>query len=260
MSTKASVLLLPGVLRGLSLPFVLLAAWALVGGYGLLNPQLLVPPRAVFETAIAKIASGELWEHLRASLARDLAGVALGTPLGLLVGGAMGWSRLVDRLLGPSFHAAKQVALFAWIPLMSVWLGTGELAKVVFIALSTFYPVVVNTYEGVRSVGIEHIEVARVFRYSRWQVLRKVVLPAATPSIFAGVHQALIYSWLGTLGAEYLLQAAPGVGNLMTDGRELFAMDLVLLGLIVAGLVGFGLNAVASAVEGRLLRWRPRAV
>lgn len=260
MSTRAFVLVRPAVLRGLSLPIVLFAGWAFVCAYGLVNTSILVPPQAVLETAIAKIASGELWEHLRASLARNLAGFALGTTVGLLVGGAMGWSRLVDRLLGPSFHAAKQVAIFAWIPLMSVWLGTGEPAKVAFVALSAFYPVVLNTHEGVRSVGVEHIEVARVFKFSRWQILRKVILPSATPSIFAGVHQALIYSWLGTLGAEYLLQPAPGVGNLMTDGREQFAMDLVLLGLVVAALVGFGLNAVASAVEGRLLRWRVRSV
>lgn len=260
MSTRAFVLLRPAVLRGLSLPIALLAGWALVCAYGLVNTRILVPPQAVFDTAIALIASGELWEHLRASLVRDLAGLALGTAVGLVVGGAMGWSRLVDRLLGPSFHAAKQVALFAWIPLMSVWLGTGEPAKIAFIALSAFYPVVLNTHEGIRSVGLDHIEVARVFKFSRWQVLRKVIAPAATPSIFAGVHQALIYSWLGTIGAEYLLQPAPGVGNLMTDGRERFAMDVVLLGILVTGLVGFGLNAVASVVEGRLLRWRVRGV
>lgn len=260
MTTKADVLIAPAVRRGLALPLALLVAWALVCGYGLVNPHILVSPLAVLEAAKAQIASGALWEHLQASLTRNLAGFTLGTALGLLVGGAMGLSRLIDRLLGSSFHAAKQVALFAWIPLMSVWLGTGEPAKVAFIALSAFYPVVVNTHEGIRSVGIEHIEVARVFKFSRWQILRKVIVPAATPSIFAGVHQALIYSWLGTLGAEYLLQAAPGVGNLMIDGREQFAMDLVLLGLIVSGLVGFGLNAIASAVEGRLLRWRVRNV
>lgn len=260
MSSKAHFFIGARARRGLSLPIALLAGWALVCAYGLVNTHVLVPPQAVFAAAKAQLASGSLLEHLQASLARDLAGFTLGTTVGLLVGGAMGLSRLADRLLGPSFHAAKQVALFAWIPLMSVWLGSGEAAKVVFIALAAFYPVVVNTHEGVRSVGIEHIEVARVFKFSRWQVLRKVILPAATPSIFAGVQQALIYAWLGTIGAEYLLEPAPGVGNLMTDGRERFAMDVVLLGVIVTGLVGFGLNTVASVVEDRLLRWRVRSV
>ena len=117
----------------------------------------------------------------------------------------MGISRLAERLLGPSFNAAKQVALFAWLPLLSVWCGTGELAKVVFVALSAFYPVVLNTCEGFGSVSRDYVEVARVFRFTRGQLIRRVMLPAAAPSIFAGMHLALIYAWLGTLGAEYFV-------------------------------------------------------
>jgi sulfonate transport system permease protein len=170
----------------------------------------------------------------------------------------MGASRLGERFIGPSFHAAKQVALFAWIPLMSVWFGTGETAKVVFIALAAFYPVVVNTQEGIRSVGREYFEVARVFRFSRWQLWQRVILPGALPSIFTGIHLALIYSWLGTLGAEYLLAAGLGIGNLMIDGRERCAMDQVLLGVILAGFIGSALNSAASLAEAHLLRWRVR--
>jgi sulfonate transport system permease protein len=129
---------------------------------------------------------------------------------------------------------------------------------VVFIALCALCPVVVNTHEGVRSVSREYVELARVFRFSRLQSFRKVILPAALPSIFSGLHLALIYSWLGTLGSEYLLAPAPGIGNLMIDGREALAMDRVLLGVIIAGLVGFALNALAAAAEGQFLRWRAR--
>ncbi|KYF87849.1 taurine ABC transporter permease [Sorangium cellulosum] len=260
MSAITQALVQPRLRRGLVLPIFVVFAWIVVCRYDLANTRILVPPLAVWEAAKAQHESGELWAHLRASLGRDLLGFALGTLAGTAVGGLLALSRTADRLFSPSFHAAKQVALFAWIPLMSVWLGVGEQAKVAFIALSAFYPVVVNTYEGVRSVGVEHIEVARVLRFSRWQVVRKVVLPSAAPSLFAGVHQALIYAWLGTLGAEYLLEPAPGIGSLMVDGRERFAMDVVLVGLIVSGLVGFGLNLLATAAEERLLRWRVRGV
>lgn len=260
MSAITHALTAPRLRRGVVLPIFIVVAWIVVCHYELTNTRILVPPLAVWEAARALHESGELWEHLRASLIRDLAGLSLGALAGTAVGGLLGASRAADRLLSPSFHAAKQVALFAWIPLMSVWLGVGEQAKIAFIALSAFYPVVVNTYEGVRSVGVEHIEVARVLRFSRWQILRKVVLPSATPSLFAGFHQALIYAWLGTLGAEYLLEPAPGIGSLMVDGRERFAMDVVLVGLILSGLVGFGLNALATAAEERLLRWRVHGV
>lgn len=260
MSAITHALTAPRLRRGVVLPIFIVVAWIVVCRYELANTRILVPPLAVWGAARALHESGELWDHLRASLVRDLLGLSLGTLAGTAVGGLLGVSRVADRLLSPSFHAAKQVALFAWIPLMSVWLGVGEQAKIAFIALSAFYPVVVNAHEGVRSVGVEHIEVARVLRFSRWQVLRKVVLPSAAPSLFAGFHQALIYAWLGTLGAEYLLEPAPGVGSLMVDGRERFAMDVVLIGLIVSGLVGFGLNALATAAEERLLRWRARGV
>lgn len=260
MSAITHALIQPRLRRGLVLPVLLFVAWLVVCRYELANTRILVPPLAVWGAARALHESGELWGHLRASLVRDLLGLALGIVAGGAVGGLLAVSRTADKLFSPSFHAAKQVALFAWIPLMSVWLGVGEQAKVAFIALSAFYPVVVNTYEGVRSVGVEHIEVARVLRFSRWQTLRKVILPSAAPSLFAGVHQGLIYAWLGTLGAEYLLEPAPGIGSLMVDGRERFAMDVVLVGLIVSGLVGFGLNAVAKAAEDRLLRWRVRGV
>jgi sulfonate transport system permease protein len=242
--------------RALVLPLLLVVAWELSTRFGLVNTRLLVRPSLVAARAWQELSEGGLVQELGASLARDLGGAAIGSLFGLLAGTIMGVSRLGERLLGPSFHAAKQVAIFAWLPLMSVWLGTGETAKVVFIALAAFYPVALNTFEGIRSVSPAHVEVAKVFRFSRLQVFRRVVLPGAAPSIFTGVKVGLVYAWLGTIGAEYLLAAAPGIGNLMIDGRESFQMDKVLLGVILVGAIGFAISAVASRLELRILGWR----
>jgi sulfonate transport system permease protein len=249
----------PKLRRGLVLPIVLLVAWDLLTRFQLVNTRLLVRPEKVFAVAYSELTENALVTQLGYSVARDLGGALLGTLFGIAVGTIMGTSRVGDRLLGPSFHAAKQVAIFAWIPLMSVWLGTGEVAKIVFIALAAFYPVVLNTFEGIRGVQPQHVEVAKVFGFSRFQVLRRVVFPSAAPSIFAGFHLALIYSWLATIGAEYLLAAAPGVGNLMIDGRETFRMDKVLLGVLVVGVIGFALSALAVLIESRVVRWRAPA-
>ncbi len=243
-------------LQALLLPILLVVAWELSTRFGLVNTRLLVRPSLVAERAWRELEEGGLLPQLAASLGRDLGGAALGSIFGVALGSVMGVSRLWERVFGPSFHAAKQVAIFAWIPLMSVWLGTGETAKVVFIGLAAFYPVALNTFEGIRSVAPAHVEVAQVFCFTRVQVFLRVVLPGAAPSIFTGVKVGLVYAWLGTIGAEYLLAAAPGIGNLMIDGRESFQMDKVLLGVIIVGGVGFGISAVASAVEARLLRWR----
>jgi sulfonate transport system permease protein len=243
-------------LRALVLPLLSVLAWELSTRFGLVNTRLLVRPSLVVARAWQELSEGGLLPQLGASLARDLGGAGLGTLLGVLVGTLMGVSRFGERVLGPSFHAAKQVAIFAWLPLMSVWLGTGETAKVVFIALAAFYPVALNTFEGIRSVSPAHAEVAKVFRFTRLQVFRRVVLPGAAPSIFTGIKLGLVYAWLGTIGAEYLLAAAPGVGNLMIDGRESFQMDKVLLGVILVGAVGCAISVLASRLEVRLLGWR----
>jgi sulfonate transport system permease protein len=258
VSAIAASLANPRWRRGVVVPLIAVAAWQLITHYKLANVHLLASPSAVLKSFAVQVREGDLFPQLLASLQRDLSGFLVGALVGLILGSAMGLWRVADRLFGPSFDAAKQVAVFAWIPLISVWFGTGEPAKIVFIGLAAFYPVVVNTYEGIRSVSREHIEVARVFRFSRLQTFRRVVLPAALPSIFSGLHLALIYSWLGTLGAEYLLAPGPGIGNLMIDGREALAMDKVLLGVILAGLVGFSLNTVAARAEAYFLRWRVR--
>jgi len=258
VSTVTASLTSARLRRGFVVPLLALIAWELITHYKLANVRLLASPSAVLKSLLFQVREGELFPQLVASLQRDLLGFSLGAVAGLLLGSAMGVWRIADRLFGPSFDAAKQVAVFAWIPLISVWCGTGELAKVAFIALAAFYPVVVNAYDGIRSVSREHVEVARAFRFSRLQTFKRVALPAALPSIFSGLHLALIYAWLGTLGAEYLLAPAPGIGNLMIDGRESLAMDKVLLGVLIAGLVGFSLNAIAARAEAYFLRWRVR--
>jgi sulfonate transport system permease protein len=250
----------PKALRGWVIPAVLVLLWWAAKQFGWTTSPLLVSPAKVWQTAVEQVTSGKLFVALGASLWRDLAGFAIGASAGLLVGALIGASRLAEQLIGPSFHTLKQISLFAWIPLLSVWFGLGDAAKVAFLSLAAFFPVVLNTFEGIRSVPPELLEVARVLRFTRVQTWHKVILPAASPSIFAGIHLGLIYAWLATLGAEYLLVSGKGIANTMIDGREHFWMDLVLFGVIVVGLVGFALNWIASRIEARALAWRGRSV
>lgn len=246
-------------LRGAALPVLVLGAWWAAFRFGWTDTKLFVPPDEVWRTAVKLTENGYLWASLEASLGRFLAGFAIGTAAGLAVGTALGLSRLFEKLVGPSLHTVKQVSLLAWIPLISVWFGLGDPAKIAFLSLAAFFPVMLNTFEGIRSVPRELVEVARVFAFTRTQLLRHVVLRAALPSIFTGVYLGVLYAWLATLGAEYLLTSGKGIGNLLTDGREHFWMDQVLLGVVVVGLVGFALNLVASRLEARALAWRGRS-
>lgn len=246
----------PRIRRGAVLPAALLLAWAAAAHSGLVNGHLLVPVEKVALVPFLDPHGVHLWPGLAASLARMAAGFTIGAAAGLLLGLGMGLSRTADRLFGPTFHAVRQIALYAWIPLLTAWFGNGEPAKVVFIALSAFFPMVLNTQEGLRTVPAAYREVARVLTLSRWQLVRRVLLPGAMPSIAIGVQLALIYAWLATVGAEYAMGLGRGVGTLLSEGREHFRMDIVLVGVLTLALVGFAINAAFGRIFARALRWR----
>jgi sulfonate transport system permease protein len=243
--------------RGTVLPIGLLVLWEAASHAHLIDPRILPPVELVARTAVREVTEGHLLYHLAASLWRDLAGFAIGTLIGIVLGTLLGLSRLAERLFAPTFNGLRQIAILAWIPLISVWFGFGEPAKIVFIMAAALIPVVLNTYEGMRSASPQLVEVGRALKFSRWQFLRRVYLPSALPSILTGVHLALIYSWVASVGAEYFMTVGPGIGGLIIAGRERFQMDLVMLGILVLGLVGYSINRLASALEARLLRWRP---
>ena len=161
---------------------------------------------------------------------------------------------LADILLDPTLNAARQVALFAWVPFLSLWLGNGEQGRVAFIALAAFFPVLLSTHLGARQVETRYLEVARILSLKPHRVLLKVILPSALPSLMTGLRLGLIYAWLATVGAEYLFATTTGIGSMMMDARELFRMDQVILGMAVIGAVGFGLNVLLSRI-GHLPLW-----
>ncbi len=154
----------------------------------------------------------------------------------MVIGTALGLSRIADRLFMPSFNGLRQIAILAWIPLISIWFGVGESAKVVFIAAAALIPVVLNTREGMRAASAQLVEVARALTFTRWQLVTRLYLPSALPSIATGVHLALIYAWVASIGSEYFMTVGPGIGGLIIAGRERFQMDLVMLGILILGI------------------------
>ncbi|UGY11400.1 ABC transporter permease [Phyllobacterium pellucidum] len=242
--------------RGLTLPILLLILWEGSSRSGLVDPRFLPALEDVFLTAKRELIDNNLIGELGFSLFRNIAGFLLGSALGVLFATLLALSRVADALITPTFNGLKQISLLAWIPLISIWFGFGEQAKIVFVALAAFIPVVLNTYEGMRNVPADLIEVGDAFRFTPTQRITRIFLPSALPSIATGVHLGLIYSWLATVGAEYFLAVGPGIGGLIIAGRERFDMALVMVGVIILGIVGFILNRLAAKVENYLLRWR----
>ena len=241
--------------RGLALPLILLVLWEVSGRSGLVDARFLPSLEDVFLTAKRELIDHNLIGELGFSLFRNIAGFVLGSVIGLLFGTLLALSRTADALVAPTFNGLKQISLLAWIPLISIWFGFGEEAKIAFVALAAFIPVVLNTYEGMRNVPRDLIEVGDTLKFTRLQHIWRIFLPAALPSIATGVHLGLIYSWLATVGAEYFLAVGPGIGGLVIAGRERFDMALVMVGVLILGVVGYILSRLAGKAEAYLLRW-----
>ena len=237
------------------MPILVLLAWSVATHFGWLDVRLWSSPELVLQGGWSALRDGSLAAALKASLARNLIGFAIGASAGLSLGLVLALLPLVDTLLEPTLNAARQVALFAWVPFLSLWLGNGEEGRIAFIALAAFFPVLLNTHLGARQVDAKHIEVARILGLKPYRLILKVILPSALPSLMTGLRLGLIYAWLATIGAEYLFSSTTGIGALMMDARELFRMDQVILGMAVVGAVGFSLNILLSRL-GHLPLWR----
>lgn len=253
---KQTLSRLASVLRALVVPVAVLGLWHLSVVTGFADTRLVASIGEVVAYFRESVASGDLWIDLFASLRRNFAGFGIGAVVGIASGVLLGLSPFLRGLILPSVNTIKQVSILAWAPLISIWIGLGEDARIFVIAFSAWFPVLFNTLSGVAQTPRELVEVARVYRFSRLQTVWRIVLPAAAPAIFTGLYTALVLSWMVTLGAEFLLTSTRGLGQLLLGGRENLRMDQVLVGIFVIGLIGFALHAVAEAVERRLLAWR----
>lgn len=242
--------------RGAVLPAILLAAWAIVPHLLPTPHPLLVPLDQVLAAPFIDESGREVWASLAQTLFRYAGGFAVGASAGIALGLLVGASGLADRLISPSFNAVRQIALFAWIPLLTAWFGNGEASKIVFIALSTFFPVALNTHDGLRTIAKGYMEVAAVLKLSPRCRIVKLLLPGALPSIVIGLQIGLITAWLGTVGGEYMIGVGRGLGIFIAEARGQFRMDLVLLGVIFLALIGFLSNLAFRRLCEPLIQWQ----
>ena len=243
-------------LQGLLLPLLLLASWEWASRQGSTAAYVFVPLRGLYDSVWRLAASGELWLHLSTSLVRTLSGLLIGVALGVAVGTLMAQSRVADRLIGPLYHSLRQVPLLGLIPLLGLWVGNGDGAKLLVVVLAALYPSVLNTSEGIRHVEQRFLEVGSVLTLGRWQAFRRILLPAALPSIVTGFSHALAFSWLACMGGELLFAAGPGLGALLLNGEVTGQMDQVLLAVALIALLAQAMNALFNRLARRLVRGR----
>jgi sulfonate transport system permease protein len=236
-------------------PLAVLLLWHVSSLLGWAPEQVLPPPGQVFQTFWDMLVSGEIWDNLTISLMRVFTGFGIGLIAGLVLGTAMGLSPAARDYLYPLFKAFAQVPVIGWLPLLMLLVGIDETLKFLLIAKATLVPVTLNTCQGIQGVPNRYIEVARVYGFTRWQLLTKVVFPAATAPIWNGVRYGLTHAWLALVVVE-LLASSEGIGFLIVYGRQLFQLDVVLAAVLAVGIVGFVIDKLLSLTEAWLLRWR----
>jgi sulfonate transport system permease protein len=247
--------------RGLVIPLVLLAVWAIAASMTSSPQSLLVSPLAVLRAASESIANGDLPGAVAATILRAVLGWSIGAVIGFAAGLLLGLSSLGQRLAAPTLHSARQIALFAWIPLLSAWFGNGEAMKLALISLSAFFPVLLHVEAGCRNAPLPFREVARLYGFSRLDEVRSVILPAAAPTIVSGLELAFVTAWIGTIGAEYLIgtgymNASPdGIGAFLSGARENARMDLVVVAIIALGAIGFAIDRAVVLTSQKAVAW-----
>jgi sulfonate transport system permease protein len=240
---------------GLVIPLIILAAWEVASHRGWVSAVFLPTPERTVRSFIEMVRDEGFLKDVLSSLTIVVESFVCGATLGIGIGVLAGLSRTVDRILGPTLDAIRHVPPIAWLPLIVLWIGIGPLGKIVFIVKVVFFPVFLNTLQGIRGVQREHIDLATVLTLSRWQLLRRVVWPSALPSILVGLRYGASLAWALIVVAEGL-SGLKGIGFLIFRAQALLMTDQLLVCMVVIGAIGFTIDFGMRRLEHRMLRWK----
>lgn len=237
-------------------PITLLILWQLASQWGWLSTRILPAPFDVLKAATQLALSGDLWLHVKISTGRALSGFAIGGGLGLLLGLLTGSFRFAEALLDSTLQMVRNIPPLALIPLVILWFGIDEGAKLFLVALGVFFPVYLNTFHGIRSVDPALIEMAKSYGVRGFGLYKEVILPGALPSILVGIRFSLGLMWVLLIVAE-TISAQAGIGYMTMNAREFLQTDIVLVGILMYALLGKLADVLSKSLEQRLLRWHP---
>ena len=248
----------PGA-RGLlqfAVPVGLIVLWQVAASLGFITNRLMPAPVDVARAFWDKAVSGELAINVGVSAARAVSGLLVGGSIGFALGIVNGLSRLSHTLTDTTLQMIRTVPNLALIPLVILWFGIGEEAKLFLTSLGVFFPIYLNTLHGVRTVDPQLIEMGEVYGMRGWTLFRKVILPGALPSIFVGLRFSLGIMWL-TLIVSETLSAESGIGHMASQAREFMMTDVVVLALVIYALLGKFADITVRVLERWTLAWHP---
>jgi len=242
--------------RWLGVAFIvaLLLLWEWIAATGLLPAMSFPRMSVILQTLWGLILSGELPRELAPSMLRMFGGYAVGAALGVLLGLLMGYFRFMYNLLEPITEFLRPITSPAYIPIVILFLGIDDEMKVFMIAFASFFPVLLNTYSGVRSVDPVQLQTARTFGVTGNRLLWKIVLPAASPYIFTGLRVSLAVALIVMVISE-MVAASSGIGYFILGAQRSFKIREMFAGVITLAIVGYALNRIFLFVEAKVLAW-----
>lgn len=241
------------IIGGAVLPLLLLALWQLATAMGVFTVAQLPSPGMVLAAAVELAERGLLGTYVAVSSQRVLIGFAIGASLGLVLGAVTGLSRWWDVALGSTLGGIRAVPSLAWVPLLVLWLKIGEDSKVTLIVIGAFFPVYTTVSSALRHVDPHLVEAGKAFGLRGLRLFTTIQLPAAVPSVIAGLRLALAQSWMFLVAAE-LVASSSGLGYLLVDSQNNGRVDRILLAIVSLAVLGKTTDAILGIFE----RWAVR--
>jgi sulfonate transport system permease protein len=239
-----------------AVPVGIVVVWQAAASAGLLSTRVLPAPTDVIAAGWRLLLSGELLRNMWVSFWRATVGFAIGGGIGFAFGLANGMSDRCERVFDSTLQMVRNIPHLALIPLVILWFGIDETAKIFLVALGVFFPIYINTQHGIRTVDTQLVEMGRIYGMTPLELFWRVILPGALPSIFVGIRFGLGIMWLTLIVAE-TIAASSGIGYMAMQAREFLLVDVVVLSILIYALLGKAADSVARLLERLCLAWHP---
>ncbi|MBN4049386.1 ABC transporter permease [Clostridium estertheticum] len=240
-------------IKGLIIPLVIIIVWIIVDKLHVFNSYIIPSPNIVLATAFELLKSGALLKNLMVSFARVIVGFAITFAFAFPLAIFLGSKPKAMPYLEPFLEFMRHIPPIAMIPILILWLGIGESSKFVVIFLATFFPIFSNTLNGVTNYDKKLLEVGEIFHFSKRDKFFKIIFPQAVPSIITGIQLGLGYSWRSLMGAE-LIAASSGIGYMIIDAEQLSRPDIVIVGILSIGLLGYFIDYFFIKITKNIMR------
>lgn len=241
--------------RGLYIPLVIILIWLIGSNLKMWNPHIIPSPWQVLRTAIDITTNGVLFKHVLISFSRVTIGFVAAFSLAFPLGIILGMNKKLTLFFNPILEFIRHVPPLATVPMLILWFGIGETSKIVIIILASFFPIFLNTLNGILCCDKKLLEVGKSFGFTKGELFHRIILPATKPYIFVGMRLGLGYSWRAIIGAE-MIAASSGIGYMILDGQQLSRSDMVIVGILSIGILGSIIDYLFLKLSKNIMVWQ----